>query len=127
MIEAAMVFNKKGEVFHWHLPQGRTAGSIPDTRTLWDILWEHRAVVGGVAHTHPWNGAPWPSQTDVTTFRAIEQGLGKLLLWPVVTLDQIGCWVWNPVTQLYCRAGELEFELQGINELRQLSINEGPV
>jgi hypothetical protein len=126
MIETAMVFDNEGKVIHWHEPLGRSAGSIPDTRGLWEVLWENRERLGGVAHTHPWNGHPWPSTTDVTTFRACELGLGKLLLWPVVTLDNIGCWVWNPVTEKYVPAGPLTFELEGIEELRRKSIKIPP-
>jgi hypothetical protein len=125
MIEVAMVFDNEGKVIHWHLPPGRSGGSIPDTRDLWEILWENRDRLGGVAHTHPWHGEPWPSVTDVTTFRACELGLGKQLLWPVVTFDQIGCWVWNPLTKQYCLAGPLTFEIEGIDELRRLSGYEG--
>lgn len=127
MIEVAMVFDDKGKVIHWHLPPGRSGGSIPDTRSLWDVLWENRDRLGGVAHTHPWKGEPWPSSTDVTTFRACEQGLGKLLLWPVVTFDDIAYMCWAPVGDQYVEidAKYLTFDLEGIDELRRQSGYEG--
>lgn len=129
MIESAFVFDMEGNLIHWHLPAGRTAGSIPDSRDLWEVLWENKDIVGGVAHTHPWNGPAVPSHTDITTFRAVEQGLGKFLFWPVVTFDTIAFYVYVPVIDEYIqtgmtrsitRRGESPF-WDGVEELRRLS------
>lgn len=121
MIESALVFDKEGKTIHWHLPPGRSGGWIPDTRDLWEVLWENRHRLGGVAHTHPWNGEAWPSGTDETTFRAVELGLGQQLLWPVVTFTDMKAFVFNPVTGEYVQAGPLTLELEGLEELRQIS------
>ena len=43
MIEAGVVIDRAMNPIFWHLPEGRTAGSIPDTRVLWDVLWERLA------------------------------------------------------------------------------------
>lgn len=80
MMEAGVVI-VGGKPVYWHLPEGRTFGSIPDSRDLWDFIWEHRHTVDGFAHSHPGDGWPAPSHTDVTTFRAIEQALGRKLKW----------------------------------------------
>lgn len=119
MIEAAFVFGKDGNVIHWHLPPGRSSGSIPDSRDLWEVLWENRHDLGGVAHTHPWIGEAWPSSTDVTTFSACEKALGKKLIWPVVTFSDL-------VAFQYGENGyeKVEFDLlniEDINKLRDLS------
>ena len=95
MIEAAFVFDKGGNVILWHLPRGRTGGSLPDSHNLWDIMWENREILGGIAHTHPWKGTPWPSGIDVTTFSACERGLGRRLVWPIITFDRIICFKWR--------------------------------
>ena len=89
MIETALVFDLEGKTIHWHLPAGRSAGSLPDSVSLWDVLWENRHRLGGVAHTHPWDGPSGPSHTDVTTFAAVEAALGKRLVWPIVTFTHI--------------------------------------
>ena len=86
--EVAFVFTDTGEVIHWHLPEGSTYYKIPDTRSLWEVLWENRDRVCGVAHIHPWYSPSGPSSTDVSTFEAIEAGLGQRLIWPVITMDQ---------------------------------------
>ncbi len=136
MIETALVFDDQGKVIRFHLPNGRTGGSIPDSRSLWELLWQYRETVGGVAHTHPWDGTPTPSDTDVTTWRAIELGLGKLLLWPIVTFTEVRCFVWTPIrgsaalrscdvynrmTEQYVEAGPLTFEISGLDRLVELS------
>jgi hypothetical protein len=71
----------------WHEPSGRTWGSIPDSRDLWTILWDHRAELVGVAHTHPGGGTPRPSIEDLTTFAACEAGLGRRLFWWIASTD----------------------------------------
>lgn len=87
--EAGAVIGRNGEVLHWHLPGDRTAGSLPDSRNLWDVFWEHRDNVLGFAHSHPGSGTPSHSHTDVTTFDAIEKALGRRLQWWITSEDRI--------------------------------------
>ena len=125
MIEVAMVFDRWGDPLFWHLPPGRSAGAIPDSRDLWQVLWEHRRVLGGVAHTHPWRGSPEPSSTDLTTFAAVEAGLGRRLLWLVVTFDQVRYLQWcGPGPHDYDQPGLRRMRVAGIQELRRLSAKE---
>lgn len=95
MMETALVFDMGGDVIYWHEPAERSSSHIADSRNLWDVLWENRARLGGVAHTHPWNGEAWPSESDVTTFSAIERGLGRRFLWPIVTMSEVRYFVHN--------------------------------
>jgi hypothetical protein len=124
MMETALVFDREGKTIYWHEPEGRSSGSLPDSEALWDFLWDNRDRLGGVAHTHPWSGAAGPSQTDVTTFAAIEKALGRQLLWPVVTFTEVANVVRNTVTGGWCLAGPLTIEIEGIDELRRRSGSE---
>mgnify|MGYP003642595045 CR=1 FL=1 len=126
MMETALVFDTGGRILHWHEPAGRSSGSLPDSRGLWEVLWEHRAKekggtgrLGGVAHTHPWRGRAWPSGTDISTFRAVEQGLGQVLLWPVVTFTDVLCLRWEALSQVYISVPLPR--LEGLEELRERS------
>lgn len=129
MIETAFVFDREGRVLRYHLPDGRTGGSIPDSRDLWDLMWNWRETLGGVAHTHPGSGRPSPSHTDVTTFAACERGLGRRLVWPIASSDRITFWVWTgPGEHDYRQPRRLPFSseatgliVEGINRLRKLS------
>lgn len=124
MMEAGLVFDKHGGLIHWHLPPDRSAGALPDSRTLWDILWDNREILGGVAHTHPWSGAAGPSGTDLTTFAAVEKGLGQKLVWPVVTFTEVGYFEWvGPDRLNYAVLERRRFRIKRdlIEELRDLS------
>lgn len=94
MFETALVFDKEGKTLRWHEPNGRASCALPDSRDLWTFMLENRGILGGVAHTHPWEGEAWFSGTDVTTWAALEAGLGIRLVWPVVTLTEMKQYVW---------------------------------
>lgn len=87
-MEAGVLLDIDGHPIHWHVPGDRSSVALPDSRVLWEIIWFNRARVGGFAHTHPGKGIPGPSYTDVTTFSAVELGLGKELIWPILTDDE---------------------------------------
>ncbi len=85
-IEAALVIWKDGTSV-LHEPDGRSSVRIPDTQSLWDLLFENRDRLEGVAHTHPGNGYPQPSHEDLTTFAAVEKGLGIRTNWWILSRD----------------------------------------
>lgn len=121
-----MVFDVEGRAIFWLGPNGCSAGAIEDSHTLWDRIWRNREIIGGVAHTHPWEGQTHPSNTDETTFAAIEAGLGKRLLWPIVTMTHVCFFCHNAVTEKYVPAGPIEFRganwwIENVIELRRLS------
>lgn len=89
MMEAGVVVGTGGEALHWHLPPDRSGGALPDSRDLWDVIWENRDRLLGFAHSHPGSGFPSPSRTDVTTFIAIEKALGRRLFWWITSADEV--------------------------------------
>ena len=94
-IEAGVLVDLDCEPIYWHLPVARSGGALPDSRPLWDVIWENRERVLGFAHSHPGHGMPGPSYEDVTTFAAIELGLGRRLVWWITSSDNFVelCWV----------------------------------
>jgi len=79
---------------HWHVPAGRTGGSLPDSRGLWEVIWANRERIAGIAHSHPGSGT-WPSDTDYSTFKAIEDGLGRRLSWWIVAKAEVSLTRWR--------------------------------
>jgi len=139
MNETGMVFDRKGNPMLWHTPEGRSSGYLPDSQDLWEFLWEHRLKGGtgrlwGFAHTHPWYGRALPSSTDISTWEAIEQGLGQRLLWPIVTLSDVRYFIattkhdvppllGNPERVSYREVDPsvLGYDIKGFDKLRELS------
>jgi len=93
--EAGVLIGSGFTPIFWHLPEDRTVASLPDSRSLWDQFWEHRADVVGFAHSHP--GAdhwPGPSYEDLTTFAAVERGLGRRLAWWITNETSLVALMW---------------------------------
>jgi hypothetical protein len=87
--EAGVLLDKNRRPLYWHAPAGRSVAYLPDSRDLWDVIWENRATISGFAHVHPGGGVPWPSNEDVTTFHAVEVALGVRLEWWIATQDAV--------------------------------------
>lgn len=125
MREMVLVFDAEGRAIFWKGPTGSSENYVQDSSLLWDRIWEARDRIGGVAHTHPWDGEASPSYTDITTFSAIEAGLGKRLLWPIVTMTEVGYFVRNPLTGGYTRTkstfDDKQWWVDNIAELRRVS------
>ena len=90
MIETGAVINIHGEPIFWHEPGGRSGGALPDSRQLWDVLWQAQSHgwLAGFAHSHPGGGVPGPSREDVSSFVAIENALGRPLNWWITSADR---------------------------------------
>jgi hypothetical protein len=123
MIEAGVVVSKSGAPLHWHLPEGRTAGSLPDSRTLWEVLWDtfKADTLLGFAHSHPGSGVPGPSYSDVTTFAAVEAALGKRLEWWITSSDDVVVLRWCGPDKISYRAWRVVEAPAWLAELRRLS------
>lgn len=123
MIEAGVVVDKDEQPLFWHLPLGRSAGSLPDSRTLWDVIWEafKADTLLGFAHSHPGSGVPGPSYSDVTTFAAIEAALGKRLTWWITSSDHVVEIHWDGPEKLSYRATIVIEAPSWGAELRRLS------
>lgn len=89
MMEAGVVIDIEGHPIHWHVPPERSGGALPDSRDLWEVMWEafQTGKLEGFAHSHPGSGVPGPSLTDITTFVAIEKALGRTLSWWITSSD----------------------------------------
>lgn len=124
-IETGVLINKQGEPIHWHLPPGRNSGYLPDSRDLWDIIWENRDNLLGFAHSHPGAGETGPSWEDITTFSAVERGLGRRLVWWITSEDRLAVLHWKGPGQHDYSLGQIDPHLEArypwVVELRQLS------
>lgn len=121
-IEAGVLIDLNYEPLHWHLPANRNGVSLPDSRPLWNIIWENRDRIVGFAHSHPGLGVPGPSYEDVTTFAAIEAALGVRLAWWIISADSLAEFRWiGPDRLKYQRSQDNQF-YSWINQLRDFSL-----
>jgi hypothetical protein len=125
-IEAGVAIDIEGKAFFWHLPFDRSGGALPDSHSLWEVLWENRKRLGGFAHSHPGSGLPGPSYTDVTTFAAIEAALGRRLDWWICSSDGLALFRWKGPDRLgyeivSSSADATSFVPAWLTELRDLS------
>jgi len=120
-IEAGVLIDLDCEPIYWHLPKNRNTVALPDSRELWDVIWENRERVLGFAHSHPGSGTPGPSYEDLTTFAAIESALGRRLCWWITSDTQFIelCWV-GPKKLSYVR-GPAMWEPPWMAQLRKES------
>jgi hypothetical protein len=59
---------------------------IPDSRERWQLIWDNRAEITEIAHSHPGDLLDF-SQEDLTTMEAVEAGIGRKLIWSIITKD----------------------------------------
>lgn len=121
MRESGVLLDVHGNPLFWHNPIGRSGAALPDSRGLWEIMWENRDIIAGFAHSHPGSGLPGPSHEDVTTFAAIEAALGRKLDWWIITADNC-CFVrWVGPDRLSYRALPVRQNMPWADRLRHFS------
>ncbi len=119
-LETAAVVARDGSVIRWHAPGDRTSVALPDSQDLWDVVWENRSRVEGIAHTHPGSGYPSPSREDLTTFEAVESGLGVRLKWWILSSDCSVLLEWSPRSGKYAFTHSTRFGDEEPGWMRQL-------
>jgi hypothetical protein len=121
-IEAGVLVGRNGRPLYWHMPRGASVVELPDSATLWDVIWRFRHVSEGFAHTHPGRGVPEPSNTDLTTFAAVEAGLGRRFIWWVLSEDKAISVSWDSTMEKYVSGAALE-NAGWMRTLRMLSLS----
>lgn len=126
MLEAGVLLDKHGNILYRHEPSGRSSGFLPDSSELWNQIWDHRHNLSGFAHSHP-EGCCRPSWEDLTTFEAVEAGLGVRLDWWIATDSTLSLVRWdayarrdNPTNLGYLTLS-VRFEPLWLAELREMT------
>ncbi len=61
--------------------------ALPDSRARWEAIWERRAELVELAHSHPLGPEAFSAE-DVSTMHALDDALGKRLRFSIVTATQ---------------------------------------
>ncbi len=120
MREAGVVLDRFGLDLYWHLPDNRSGGYLPDSLPLWEIFWANRADLSGFAHSHP-GGLATPSYEDITTFAAVELGLGRRLDWWILAGSILIHSHWIGPGRLSYKSLPVECRPKWVGKLREAS------
>lgn len=126
MREAAAVIGDGGKILYWHLPDDRSSVHLPDDvgnthgQKLWDFIVSNLSSIEGIAHSHPGDGTPYPSYTDITTFIAVEKALGRIDWW-IISSDSTTQVNWKGPKPEHYECKSLNTEPSWVTLLRQKS------
>lgn len=59
---------------------------LPDSRTRWEAIWEHRERLVAIAHSHPMGPSAFSAE-DESTMTALDDALGRRLTYYVTSPD----------------------------------------
>lgn len=62
------------------------ASALPDSRSRWEAIWQHRDRLLEISHSHPTGGAFFSAE-DETTMAALDDAMGRKLVYSLVTPD----------------------------------------
>jgi hypothetical protein len=60
-----------------------SAVALPDSRTRWQAIWQHRHELEDIAHSHPHGPAAFSAE-DESTMEAIDSALGRVMRYSVI-------------------------------------------
>ncbi len=67
--------------------------ALPDSRTRWEAIWEHREELEAIVHSHPVGPSKFSAE-DESTMSAIDAALGKPMHYcvvaPRITISRTG-------------------------------------
>lgn len=60
---------------------------LPDSRSRWEAIWDHRDRLAAIAHSHPVGPSAFSAE-DESTMAALDDALGRHLTYYVVSPDK---------------------------------------
>ena len=74
MREVCFLFGR-GDTILW-ADASRSPAALPDSRARWEAIWDHRAELEAIVHSHPIGPAAFSAE-DLSTMEALDAALGK--------------------------------------------------
>ncbi|HUJ61018.1 MAG TPA: Mov34/MPN/PAD-1 family protein [Kofleriaceae bacterium] len=66
-----------------HADASDSPAALPDSRARWEAIWQHRAELEAIAHSHPMGPSAFSAEDD-STMAAIDSALGRAVRYYVV-------------------------------------------
>jgi hypothetical protein len=81
MQEVCFLIGRGGAILH--ADASNNPAALPDARSRWEAIWEHREELEIIAHSHPTGPAAFSAE-DESTMEAIDGALGRPVRYCVV-------------------------------------------
>jgi len=81
MREVCMLVGRSGAIL-W-ADASDSPAALPDSRTRWQAIWDHRDELEDIVHSHPAGPAAFSAE-DESTMQAIDSALGRVMRYTVV-------------------------------------------
>ena len=65
----------RGDTILW-ADASTSPAALPDSRARWEAIWNHRAELEAIVHSHPIGPAAFSAE-DLSTMQALDAALGK--------------------------------------------------
>lgn len=82
MREVCILLDASGAILWADASTSPTA--LPDSRTRWEAIWDHRDRLAAIAHSHPVGPSAFSAE-DESTMAALDDALGRRLRYLVVS------------------------------------------
>ncbi len=97
--EVCFLISKTGAIL-W-ADASDSPAALPDSRSRWEAIWEHRDELAAIAHSHPVGPSAFSAE-DESTMEALDSALGRpvryLVVAPTVTISREGSGPTEPVS-----------------------------
>lgn len=91
MREVCFLIGRGGAILY--ADASTSPAALPDSRTRWEAIWEHREELEAIVHSHPAGPSAFSAE-DESTMAAIDAALGKPMTYcvvaPRVTISRTG-------------------------------------
>ena len=81
MREVCFLIGRNGAIL-W-ADASTSPAALPDSRTRWQAIWDHRAELENIVHSHPMGPSAFSAE-DESTMEALDSALGKPMRYTVV-------------------------------------------
>ena len=86
MREVCFLIGRGGAILY--ADASNSPAALPDSRTRWQAIWEHRDELEDIVHSHPMGPSAFSAE-DESTMEAVDSALGRRMRYTVVAPKQV--------------------------------------
>ena len=86
MREVCFLIGRGGAILY--ADASNSPAALPDSRTRWQAIWEHRDELEDIVHSHPMGPSAFSAE-DESTMEAVDSALGRRMRYTVVAPKKV--------------------------------------